>query len=73
MRGLSCTIQWVGLLVLESQGEKRSTDKIKPILNSYLIWALFAQVSVIFLILHGEVKSDCFIIGCVPESTFNDL
>ena len=23
------------------------------------------------LILHGEVKSECFTIRCVPESTFN--
>ena len=25
------------------------------------------------LILHGEVKSECFTIGCVPEGTFNYL
>ena len=23
------------------------------------------------LILHGEVKSECFTIGCVPKRTFN--
>ena len=28
-------------------------------------WKLF--------ILHGEVKSECFTIGCVPECTFNYL
>ena len=25
------------------------------------------------LILHGEAKSDCFTIGCVPEGMFNYL
>ena len=24
-------------------------------------------------IVHGEVKSECFTIGCVPESSFNYL
>ena len=33
----------------------------------------FSDAIEILLILHGEVKSECFTIGDVPESTFNLL
>ena len=26
-----------------------------------------------FSIMHGEVKSECFTVGCVPKRTFNHL